>query len=175
MVKGLELADSGTVSICKGGIQPHEVLQLLPSHQDVLPHEHYNSIRTVTLIVGTNALNIPNHGRCRPLLDIVYDYEKLVHELTDLFPNARIGLFNVIPRAYSSIKTRHRIAMFNDIFSRHVVNLYPHLFWIRQYWEFVDDYGYLRQDLYGRDGVHLKRKGKLMMSKAIVNFQRAYC
>ena len=175
MVKGLEFPDNQTVSICKGGIQPHEVLQLLPSHQDILHHEQYDSIRTVTLIVGTNALNVPpGRKKGRPVLDVVYDYEKLIHELMDLFPNARIGLYNVIPRSYNSIETRRRIALFNDIFSDHVVTIYHNLFWIRQYWEFVDDFGFLRQDLYGKDGVHLKRKGKLLMSKAIVNFQRSY-
>ena len=41
------------------------------------------------------------------------------------------------PETYSTIETRDRMTAFNDIFSRHVVQHYPNLFWTRQYWEYV--------------------------------------
>ena len=40
--------------------------------------------------------------------------------------------------------------------------------------KFLDNYGYLRDDLYGRNGVHLKGKGKAIMARDIRNFQQSY-
>ena len=60
------------------------------------------------------------------------------------------------------------------MFERHVVQDFHNVFWIRQFWDFIDNFGYLRQDLYGKDGVHLKWKGKQLMSRTILNFQQAY-
>ena len=69
----------------------------------MVPHPSpYADIRSVTRVVGTN-VNSPNKGM--PILDVVFDYEKLVHELIELFPNARIGLYNVLPRAYTCQET----------------------------------------------------------------------
>ncbi|KAL5247952.1 hypothetical protein ACHWQZ_G017202 [Mnemiopsis leidyi] len=61
MVKGLQLPN--TVYICKGGIHPSEVLQLLPSSCSVLSPDQYDAIKSVTLVVGTNALNVPKSGK----------------------------------------------------------------------------------------------------------------
>ena len=174
MCKGLDLPSEKTVVICKGGIHPRDVMQLLPSSTDVLSPEVYDSVRTVMLIVGTNALNVKQPSKGIPLMDIVFDYEKLVYELTKVFPNARIGLYNVLPRAFTTIETLRRIEIFNEMFCNHVAKQFPNVFWIKQYWIFIDEFGYLRQDLYGRDGIHLKRKGKSFMTRAILNFQEAY-
>ncbi len=174
MVKGLNIHDESTVSICKGGIHPKNVLRLLPASVDILSPSEYNGIKTVTLIVGTNALNVRAPARGIPLLDIVFDYESLIHSLTKIFPNAKIGLYNVIPRAYNTIETKNRIVTFNEMFSNHVTQHFHRVYWIRQYWDFIDDFGFLRQDLYGKDGVHLKPRGKQLMRRAIVNFQHAY-
>ena len=175
MAKGLQLPRDNTVVICKGGIHPKDVMQLLPASTDVLSPDQYNAVRSVTLIVGTNALNVKQNADSGiPIMDVICDYEKLIYELTRIFPNARVGLYNVLPRAYNTIETLHRIEMFNELFCNHVVKHFSNVFWIKQYWDFIDCYGYLRYDLYGRDGVHLKRKGKLLMAKAILNFQEAY-
>ena len=109
-----------------------------------------------------------------PLLDVIFDYEKLVHSLVKIFPNARIGLFNVLPRSYTCIETFDRIGIFNDIFESHFANTMPNVFWLRLYWEFVNPEGYLRPDLYGMKGLHLKNRGKIMMSKVIKSFQKSY-
>ena len=82
------------------------------------------------------------------MFDIINDYQKLILDLKLLFPNARIGWFNVISRAYSSRETLHRINLFNSLFSQHVVGIIPNVVWIKLYWEFIDNYGYLKQDLY---------------------------
>lgn len=174
MVKGLPINDPQTVSICKGGIHPEDITQLLPTSQHILDHKQYDSIRTVTLVVGTNALNVPANGRAKPLLDIIFSYEKVIDNLKTLFPNSRIGLYNVLPRSFYTNETKDRIGAFNDIFSRHVVQHFSNVFWIKQYWDFVDRSGYLRQDLYGKDGIHLKAKGKALMFEAIHSFQQSY-
>ncbi len=172
LVKGLKV--SGSVNICKGGIRPDEVLPLLTGSTDVISPDQYDGVKTVTLIVGTNALNIPRPGTGMPLLDVIEDYEKLVYDLKKLFPNARLGLFNVIPRVYTCEETKHRIKLFNNIFDNHVVSRIKNVCWIRLYWEFLDERGYLRDDLYGKLGIHLKGKGKALMAKSIKCFQRAY-
>ena len=164
----------GSISICRGGIGPGELLQLLPNSTDILHPDQYDDIRSVTVIVGTNALNVKRAGQGMDFLDVVEDYEKLIHDLKKLFPNARIGMYNVIPRAYTCMETVIRIQLFNNIFENHVVNRLKGVFWIKQYWEFLDDRGFLRTDLYGRLGIHLKGKGKGLMAKCIKNFQKSY-
>ena len=76
MVNGLHV--SGSTCIFRGGIRPHEVLGLLPSSMDLLHPKHYDDVRSVTLVVGTNALNISYPSKATPLLDVVDDYERLV-------------------------------------------------------------------------------------------------
>ena len=53
-------------------------------------------------------------------------------------------------------------------------NSMPNIVWIRLYWEFVNMYGYLRPELYGRGGVHLSYRGKNLMRRAITDFQQGY-
>ena len=140
----------------------------------MVPHPSpYADIRSVTLVVGTN-VNSPN--KSMPILDVVFDYEKLVHELMELFPNARIGLYKVLPRAYTCQETRARIEMFNTTFNEHVTPRLKNVVWITHYCEFLDQWGNLRYDLYGngKRGQHLKPKGKAMMTRTIKNFQHAY-
>ena len=173
MVKGLVVHDD-TAVICKSGIRPSEVLHLLPGSTDILHPDNYDSVRSVTLIVGTNALNITRPGKGMPLLDVIEDYEILVQYLIKLFPNARLGLYNVLPRVYTCFETRQRIELFNSIFDEHVSPRMKNVFWIRQYWEFLDEWGVMRQDLYGKRGIHLKPKGKSLMMAKIRNFQCAY-
>ena len=108
------------------------------------------------------------------LLDIICDYEKLIYELTQLFRNARIGLFNVLPRSYTCVETMHRITIFNNLFSNHVTQHFPRVTWIKLYWEFIDSNGYLKQDLYGKFGLHLKWKGKTLMGRCIKGFQNSH-
>ena len=172
MVNSLQV--QGSISIFKGGIRPHELLTLLPSCVDILHPNCYDDIRSVTVVVGTNALNVKHPSKGKPLHEVVSDYEKLVLNLRDLFPNARVGLYNVLPRAYTCIETRDRIENFNTILEHYVAPRLQNIYWIHHYQEFLDEWGYLRSDVYGKRGIHLKPKGKAMMAKTIKNFQRAY-
>ena len=169
LVNGLRVS-SDTVTIYRGGIGPTEIMQLLPGSTDVLHPDSYDNLRTVTLVVGTNVLNISKPGKGTPLLDVVEDYEKVVYNLQALFPKAQIGLYNVLPRAYTCVETCRRIELFNEIFE-HVTSRLPNVSWIHQFREFLDDSGSLRHDLYGRLGIHLKGKGKGMMFRKIRSFQ----
>ena len=172
MVNGLYMP--GSIKIYKGGIKPGQLLQLLPAFTDILHPKNYDDIRSVTVVVGTNAINVPSHGKGMPLLDVMHNYEKLISDIQSLFPKARIGLYNILPRAHTCPETVERIQLFNNIFSNHVATRLGKVFWIRQYWEFLDSRGSLRDDLYGRLGLHLKLKGKNLMSKCIRNFQKSY-
>ena len=99
LVKGLNVKNN--IHIRQGVTRPNPVLQLLPTSSDVLPPECYNKVKTLTLIVGTNALNVTDNILPIPLLEVIEDYEKFIYELRSLLPNASIGLFKIIPRAYS--------------------------------------------------------------------------
>ena len=172
LVKGLNIP--GCLHICKGGIHPKQVLPLLQASTEDLHPNCYHEVRTLTLIVGTNALNVNRFSKPVPLLEVIANYKKLVCDLKELFPNAHIGLFNIIPRAYNCPETPSRIEQFNTLFSRYISEVVNGVTWIYLYWEFIDNYGYLREDLYGRGGVHLSVKGKKLMSNVIMGFQDAY-
>lgn len=172
MVKGVRLP--GSICICKGGIKPDELLNMLPDHAHILPRDHYSNIRSVTVVVGTNALNVNRPGQGIPFLKVVSDYERLINELRALFPNARLGLYNVLPRAFTCSETIYRIKDFNNVFQDHVVNRMRNVFWINHFREFLDSDGYIRNDLFGYSGVHLRPKGKGMLARRIKNFQAAY-
>lgn len=170
-MKGLYV--KGSLSICKGGISPDEVMQLLSHSTDILHPEKYDQILTITLIVGTNALSVKSPKTGKPLLNVVKDYEKLIQDLTETFPNARLGLYNVLPRAYICPETRQRIEMFNDILDAHIVPRLHNVYWIRHFYDFLDEFGHMRYDLFGRLGIHLKPKGKAMMARVIKNYQNS--
>ena len=169
MARGLKVPDNCAI-ICKGGIRPDQVLQLLPGSMDILHPDIYDDIETVTLVAGTNALNIYKPGKGMPLLDVIEDYEKLIYDIKKLFPNAKLGLFNVLPRVYTCTETCRRIEIFNTIFELTSKRL-QNVVWIHLYSEFLDNLGYLRRDLYGVRGIHLKPKGKALMVKSIRKFQ----
>ena len=65
----------------------------------------------------------------------------------------------------------HRITTFNNLF---ITQKFPRVSWIKLYWEFVDSNGYLKQDLYGKFGLHLKWKGKELMGRYIKRFQDSH-
>ena len=163
----------GVSTVCKGGISPDDVMQVLSNSTDILHPDKYKDIRTVTLIVGTNALSVNSPNTGKPLLGVIKDYEKLIVDLTETFPNATLGLYNVLPRAYKCLETRQRIEMFNNIFDAHIVPRLCNVYWIRHYYDFLDDFRQMRHDLFGRLGIHLKPKGKAMMARVIKNFQNS--
>ena len=172
MVNGLRVP--GSICIFKGGIRPGELLQLLSSSSALLPPENYEQIRSVTVVVGTNALNVFRPGQGMPFLNVVTDYEKLIHDLQSLFPNARLGLYNVLPRAHTCMETVYRIKDFNNIFQSHVASRLKNVSWLNHFHEFLDYRGFIREDLYGRLGVHLKGKGKGLMARYIRSFQQSF-
>ena len=88
-------------------------------------------------------------------MEVIADYKALVSDLHKLFPNAKLGLLNIISRKYTCRENLFRIEKFNSLFSPYF-EVVPGVMCIRLYWEFViNEHGYLRQDLYGKDGLHL--------------------
>ena len=95
---------------------------------DLIDPDNYDNVRSVTLVVGTNALNVRNPSSS---MSLVADYERVVDELRQLFLKARIGLYNVLPRFYRCEETRERIALFNYIFE-HASRRMKNVFWIHE-------------------------------------------
>lgn len=77
-------------------------------------------------MVGTNSLN----DTSLPLLDIVDTYEKVVEELVSIFPNSRIGLYNVLPRECPDAVS-DRISKFNQLVSDKMVPSFRNVYWIQ--------------------------------------------
>ena len=168
LTKGLNVKD--TVILSKGGAHPKDILKLIHSSQDIIEPINYTHIKSVTICVGTNALNVTN-SQCIPMMDILTDYNIIVSEFLKLFPNAKIGLFNVLPRVCYIRDTYNRIRSFNMFLIDHIASLYDRVECIVLYWEFVDYDGYLIRRLYGNDFLHLRPQGKDLMSNCITNFQ----
>ena len=168
LTKGLNSKD--TVILSKGGAHPKDILDLLHSNQSILDPQNYVHMKSVTLCVGTNALNVTNN-QCIPMIDILTDYDNLVSELLKLFPNAKIGLFNVLPRVCYNRDTYNRIRSFNMFITDHIASMYSRVECIMLYWEFVDYEGYLIRGLFAKDFLHLSPQGKDLMSQCITEFQ----
>ena len=106
------------------------------------------------------------------MIDILTDYNSLVSEFLKLFPNAKIGLFNVLPRVCYHRDTYNRIRSFNMFLIDHIASLYERVQCIVLYWEFVDFDGYLIPSLYNEnDFLHLSLQGKDLMSDIISSYQ----
>ena len=95
---------------------------MLPSSKDILPVEAYDNIKTLNLVVGTNVMDINDSSQTIPLLEVINDYHELIPELRQIFPNARIGLFNIMKLFI------YLIQLLNDFFSNHVIDSIPSVF-----------------------------------------------
>ena len=95
---------------------------MLPSSKDILPVEAYDNIKTLNLVVGTNVMDINDSSQTIPLLEVINDYHELILELRQIFPNARIGLFNIMKLFI------YLIQLLNDFFSNHVIDSIPSVF-----------------------------------------------
>ena len=168
MVKGLDLPEA--VIIAQGGGHPADMIPLLKRSEDVLHPDCYEEIETVTLCVGTNPLNV-SRNRYIPMSDIIFDYNRLIRDIKLLFPNAKLGLFNVMPRAYSHSDTYWRINDFNMFLRDHVAPSYANTYWIRLYDIFVTPYNQLKRELFGKTLLHLSPLGKGLMANTIICFQ----
>ena len=171
LTRGLNIKD--TIILTKGGAHPKDILPLLHSKHDVLEPSKYAHMKSVTICVGTNALNVTK-SHYIPMINILADYNNLVSELLKLFPNAKIGLFNVLPRVCYYRDTYNRIGSFNMFLMDHIASVYDRIQCIVLYWEFVDSEGHLRPDLYNKDDfLHLSPQGNDLMADCIAGYQIA--
>ena len=95
-----------SLTVFKGGAK---IKDIRPMVENKVPSVDVNQVKSVTLCVGTN--NLTDR---KPLYQIINEYVDLVTYLSNTFPRARIGLFNVPPRFYSSIELLIRIRAFNN-------------------------------------------------------------
>lgn len=170
LTKGLNFKSKDTVIISLGGAYPNDILNLLHSKHSVLDPLNYVHMKSVTICVGTNALNVTDK-QCIPMMDILTEYNNLVTEFLVLFPNAKLGLFNVLPRLCHYRDTYNRIRTFNMFITDHIASQYSRVECIRLYWEFVDYEGYLVRSLFSKGFLHLSPEGKDLMSLCIADFQ----
>ena len=155
-----------TITVTQGGCDVPQVLEVLKNSNDILPSEYHN-IKTVTVCVGTNSIAKAHI----PLLQVISDYDKLIRELTALFPGALIGLFNIPPRKYSSVYHLCRIKSFNN-FLYDLENFYTNTLLINLFWEYITPDGYLNLNYFNpRDHLHMNEEGKDLMRRAIFDFQ----
>lgn len=165
LTKGIALPN--TVTLSKGGGQTKDILELLRTSHGVVEEADYEGIESVTLCVGTNSL-------CNlsiPLLVIMSEYEELIKELSCIFPNAKIGMLNVLPRRYNHMMQLIRIKSFNN-YLYDLEFRYGSVFLINLYWEFLTRDGHLNRKLfYPVDMLHLSDEGKTLVKDAISIFQ----
>ena len=155
-----------TITVTKGGCVVSDILEILKNSDELHPSE-YHKIRTVTVCVGTNSLSKAHV----PLLAVMSDYDKLIRDLSGIFPEAVIGMFNVPPRKYSNIYHLCRIKSFNN-FLYDLENVYKNTVLINLFWEYITPNGYLNLRFFDpRDHLHMSDEGKGLMRHAVFGFQ----
>ena len=148
-----------TVTLTKGGARMRDMIPLLDKNVEKLDPVSYKDVQSVILCVGTNAIN----DLSVPLLECFSDYDKVVRELIGLFPNAKIGLFNIPPRFYRNVGILRCIVSFNN-FLADLPNTYKQARSIHLYWEFITQKGYMDARWYSNDFLHFSDAGKLMVT-----------
>ena len=161
-----------SLTVFKGGAK---IKDIRPMVENKVPSVDVNQVKSVTLCVGTN--NLTDR---KPLYQIINEYVDLVTYLSNTFPRARIGLFNVPPRFYSSIELLIRIRAFNNSLLD-LTNFYKNVEVIKVYWQFINPrgYPYMNVYLYKHDFLHFSESGVLMVKDYISSFQHGntihYC
>ena len=158
-----------SVTRCRGGGKPGDIIPYLMDNHHILPREDYPHILTVTLSCGTNSLSDLRLN----LGDIMSDYDELLKSICTLFPNAQIALFNIPPRSYRSRRFIHRIHTFND-FLFDIARFCPFISYINLFRECLSPQGYLNWKLYRGDLLHFSHHGNMLLSHRISEFHRHF-
>ena len=159
----------GSITICKGGAKPKDIINHI-RHNGInkIPHEQYKFIETITICCGTNSIGNPHID----MESIKSDYDMLLRELINLFPNARIALFNIPPRSYSTPVVVSRIFEFNNFLFHISQSCYPNINFINLFREFILPNGYINKRFYSWDLLHFSMQGYDMVMSRISQFQR---
>ena len=145
-------------TITKGGCGIKDIINMLNKDSGINEAE-YRDFKSVTLCVGTNPVSNTQY----PLLHIMHDYNDLVRKLSNIFPNAVIGLFNITPRKYNNFQHLIRIKSFNN-FLYDLEFTYRFAKVINVFWEFIDAHGFIIPKFYDQtDFLHLSSLGKELM------------
>ena len=125
----------------------NELITLKMSEDDLL------QVKSVTVSVGTN--NLTDR---KPLYNICNEYAELIEYLSNKFPRARIGLFNIPPRFYPNIGLLIRIRAFNN-FLLDLASFHKNINVIQVYWQFIDPRGYMNPHFYKHDFLSFNEAG----------------
>ena len=167
LVRRIELANS--ITICKGGAKPKDIIKHIRQHGiKLISYEQYQFIETVTICCGTNSIGNPRIN----MESIKSDYDMLLREIISLFPNARIALFNIPPRSYSSPIVVNRIFEFNNFLFHISQSCYPNISFINLFREFILPNGYINKRFYSWDLLHFSLQGYDIVMGRISEFQR---
>ena len=145
---------------CVGGSKIDDVTQKISNgkFQDSIKSKN---ISHVFLCVGTNDL-----GAGYSLYTILPRYEKLINLIKNIFPNAKINIFNVFPRKIVDHRLTETILRVNNgLF--HMCRLLRVTF-IKFFYSFLKN-GFLNDTLYFKDLLHFSDIGLQMIKRCILD------
>lgn len=149
------------ITITKGGCRVDQLFDVLKGCKYFTEPE-YQNFKTITVCVGTNSVNKVNI----PFLTILKDYDTLINKLSSTFPTAKIGMLNILPRAYKHFPQLARIKAFNNCLFD-FQEQYQQVQVVNLFWEFITHDGFLDQKLYQEDCLHLRERGKDMLRRRV--------
>ena len=164
LIRNVKLPNS--ITICKGGAKPRDLIAHI--RREGITCQHYQFIETITICCGTNSVGNPYID----MESIKSDYDMLLREIIGLFPNARIALFNIPPRSYSTPIVVDRIFEFNNFLFHISQSCYPNISFINLFREFILPNGYLNKQFYIWDYLHFDLRGYDIVMDRISHFQR---
>ena len=160
-----------TLVIARGGLKTKDVPDLLHNKSHVIHPNNYHRCETVTLVVGTNDIDPRNPLQELDILELLCEFNQLVMDLRNLFPNARLAIMNILPRSTTHPEGRMRIDCFNSVMQERIERK-PHATWIKLFRELLTPKGDLNMTYYSRGCLHLSPQGTEMMKRSIMEFQQ---
>jgi lysophospholipase L1-like esterase len=113
--------------------------------------------KAVMLMIGTNNTGGTNNAGTATAAEIAEGIGAVVLELRNDFPNAKILLLAVFPRALPGDSVRDKIADINRIIAK--LDDQRHVFYLDIGARFLDDKGYFLPDAFRPDNLHPLAKG----------------
>ena len=148
------------INECVGGSKIDDVAQKINS-SEFRDSIKFKKVSYVFLCVGTNDL-----GAGYSLYNILPRYEKLIISIKDIFPNAKINIFNVFPRKIVDYKLTENILRVNNGLYHMCRSL--GVIFIKFFYSFLNN-GFLNENLYFKDLLHFSNIGLQMVKRCILD------
>jgi lysophospholipase L1-like esterase len=113
--------------------------------------------KAVMLMIGTNNTGGTNNAGTMTAAEIAEGIGAVVLEMRNDFPNAKILLLAVFPRAVPGDPVRDKIADINRIIAK--LDDQRHIFYLDIGGRFLDERGYFLADAFRSDNLHPQAKG----------------